>query len=141
MKDMRTADRHPVAEEGMTLPPRRRWQLLAAILPAVFPLLVAAVGLGLGLALARTNGISTPQRIGTWLAVMVPLALWLLAVYVLARRGTYLRVPLAINLGVLVPVAVGLLLVSRLPHFSQVLDATPRSWLIGFMLVRQLLAT
>lgn len=136
MNDLRTVGWRLFAREGMTPSARRRWQLLAAILPAVFPLLVVVVGLGLGLALARMSGTSSQERIGSWLVVMVPLALWLLAVSVLARRGAYLRVPLAIPLGVLVPVALGLLLLTRLPHLPQLLEAAPRSGLIGFMVVR-----
>lgn len=122
-------------EEGRAPHLRRGWQLLAAVLPAVFPLLVAVMGLGLWLALARTSDISSAEHVRTLLVITVPLALWLLAVSLLARGGAY-RASLAITAGVLLPPVVGLLLLTRLPHLPQLLAATPRSWLIGLMVVR-----
>src|SRR5262249_10536469 len=41
-----------------------------------------------------------------------------------------------IPLGVLLPPAVGLFLLTRLPHLPQLLAATPASWLIGVQVVR-----
>jgi hypothetical protein len=114
---------------------RRGWRLLAAVLPGVFPLLVAVLGLGLWLALVRTGDISSAERVRTLLIVTVPLALWLLVVSLLARAGAY-RAQLAVTAGLLIPPAVGLLLLTRLPHLPELLDATPRSWLIGFMTIR-----
>ena len=137
MEDLRTDGRRIFAEkEGPTSRLRRGWRLLAAILPAAFPLLVVTIGFGLWLALARTSAISSAERVSTWLLVTVPLALWLLVVSLLARGGVYRRAPLAIPAGVLLPPVVGLLLLTRLPHLPQVLDAAPRSWLIGFMVIR-----
>jgi hypothetical protein len=118
----------------------RRWSasslwLAASSLPAVFPLLVAAIGLGLWLDLASLTTISTPERLATWLAIIVPLALWLVAV----RAGAGTRVyghPLAIPLGVLLPPVIALALLTRLPLFPQLMAFTPPAWLIGSMLVR-----
>ena len=101
----------------------------------MFPLLVVGIGLGLWLALARTSDISPTERVSTWLLIALPLALWLLVVSSLARFGAHGR-PLAIPVGVLLPVVVGMLLLTRLPHLPQMLSATPRSWLIGSMVVR-----
>jgi hypothetical protein len=42
--------------------PRRATRVLAAALPIVFPLLIAAVGAGLWQALARTGDLSPAQR-------------------------------------------------------------------------------
>ena len=112
------------------------WRLLAAVLPAVFPLLLAAISLGLWMSLGRTSGVSSAERLSTWLLVTVTLALWLLAVSILARVGAYRAALIAIPLGVPVFAAIGLFLLTRLPHLPQLLDATPRSWLIGTMVVR-----
>lgn len=122
-------------KDGTALQLRRGWKLLAAVLPGVFPLLVAVIGLGLWRTLVVMSGISSGERVGTVLVIVVPLALWLLAVSVLARGGAY-KAPLAITAGVLLPPVVGFLLLTRLPLLPQLLDATPRSWLIGFMVVR-----
>jgi len=115
------------------VPPR--WEVVAAILPVVFPLLVGAIGLELWLALSRLVDVSPADRLATWLAIVVPLALWLRLVWVLARAGASEN-PLAVPLGVLLPPIVGLALLSRLPLLPQLLDATPRSWLIGLMVIR-----
>lgn len=136
MEDLRTRGwRLFVNKDGTTSGFRRGLKLLAALLPAVFPLLVVAIGLGLWLALTRTSEISSPERFSTWLLVTVPLALWLLVVSLLARAGAY-RFALAIPLGVLLTPAIGLFLLTRVPHMPQLLDATPKSWLIGSMVVR-----
>jgi hypothetical protein len=127
---------HLFVKQPATFSLRRSWTRVAAILPLVFPLLVVAIGLGLWLALARTNAASPQERIATWLVIMVPLALWLLIVSLLARKGTYLRVPLALPVGVLVPPAIGLLLGISLPHMPELLHTTPQAWLIGFMVIR-----
>lgn len=136
MEDLRTFGwRLLVREDGTASRFRRGWKLLAAILPGVFPLLVVAISLGVWLALARTSGISSTERLSTWLLISVPLALWLLLASILARLGAF-RARLAFTAGVLLPAAIGLLLLTRLPHLPQLLGATPRSWLIGFMVVR-----
>ena len=82
------------------VPPR--WEVVAAILPVVFPLLVGAIGLELWLALSRLVDVSPADRLATWLAIVVPLALWLRLVWVLARAGASEN-PLAVPLGVLLP--------------------------------------
>lgn len=135
MEDSAPGLRPVVENGGRASHLRHAWRLLAAVLPGVFPLLVAVIGLGLWLALARASDSSSAERVRTLVIVTVPLALWLLAVSVLARAGAF-RAPLAVTAGVLLPPAVGLLLLTRLPHLPQLLDATPRSWLIGFMVVR-----
>lgn len=125
-----------VEKDGATSRLRRGWRLLAAILPAVFPLLLAAISLGLWMGLGRTSGVSSAERVTTWLLVTVTLVLWLLAVSILAGVGAYRRAPIAIPVGVPVFAAIGLFLLTRLPHMPQLLDATPLSWLIGTMVVR-----
>jgi hypothetical protein len=136
MEDLRALGWRLLVEKvGTTSRLRRGGQLSAAIVPAVFPLLVVVIGLGLWLALARTSDTSSAERVLTWLVITVTLALWLLVVSILARRGAY-RARLALPAGVLLPPAIGLFLLTRLPHLPQLLDATPKSWLIGLMVVR-----
>jgi hypothetical protein len=109
--------------------------LAALLLPAVFPLLIAAIGLGLWLDVTSLAAISAPARIVTWLMIMVPLALWLVAVRALARTRAYAH-PLAIPLGVLVPPVIGIVLLTRLPLLRELMSVTPPAWLIGSMVVR-----
>jgi hypothetical protein len=113
----------------------RLWKLVAVILPAVFPLLVVAIALGAWLALTRTQGSLSQEWIGTWLVITLPLALWLIAVPLLARAGFYDARP-TIPLGVVLLPAIGLFLLSRLPHLPQLLGATPASLLIGVQVIR-----
>jgi hypothetical protein len=107
----------------------------ASVLPAVFPLLVAAIGLGLWLALASLTTISTSAQLATWLLIIVPLALWLVVVTALVRTRVYAHAS-AIPLGVLLPPVIGTVLLTRLPLFPQIMSVTPPAWLIGSMLVR-----
>jgi hypothetical protein len=115
--------------------PASSLRLAAALLPAVFPLLVGAIGLGLWVDLTSLTTISAPEQLATWRAIIVPLALWLVAVWALARTHVYGH-PLAIPLGVLLPPVIGILWLTRLPLFPQLLLVTPPGWLIGSMLVR-----
>lgn len=112
------------------------WSIGASALPLVFPLLLAAISLEIWLGLERTSGVSSDERLSTWLSVTAVLAVWLLVVSVLARVGIYTAVPTAIPVGVPVFAAVGLFLLTRLPHMPELLAATPLSWLIGTMVVR-----
>lgn len=131
MQDDLTLARATVAHTA----PASSLRLTASLLPAVFPLLVGAIGLGLWLNLASLTTISAPEQLATWLAVTVPLALWLVAVWALARTRVYAH-PLAIPLGVLLPPVIGIVLLTRLPLFPQLISVTPPAWLIGSMLVR-----
>ncbi len=135
MHDDLSFGRPTVGSDGATSRVPRRWEIAAAFLPGVFPLLVVAIGLGLWLALARLSAASASERVATWLAIVVPLALWLLLVWALARAGAY-KGPLAVALGALLPPIIGLVFLTRLPQLPQLLDATPRAWLIGVMVIR-----
>ena len=115
---------------------RSGWGMLAAVLPAVFLLLLVAISFGLWMSLGQMSKVSSGERFTTWLLVTVGFSLWLLAVSILAGVGFYRRYPIAITVGVPVLAGIGLLLLTRLPHLSQLLDATPRSWLISTMVVR-----
>ena len=115
---------------------RLSWRPVAALLPTVFPLLLAAISLELWMGLGLTSAVSSAERLSTWLLITATLALWLLAVSILAAVGAYRAAPIAIPLGVPVFAAIGLLLLSRLPHIPQLLAVMPLSWLIGLMVVR-----
>ena len=123
----------PVTESGRL---QLAWRHAAGVLPVVFPLLLAALSLELWVGLGRTNAIPSADRACTWLLVTATLVFWLLAVSILAGVGFYRAIPMAIPVGVPVFSGLGLLLVARLPHIAQLLEATPPTWLIGTMVVR-----
>jgi len=135
MQDELTVVRQTCASDGSTSSVPPTWQVAASIIPVVFPLLVVAIGLGLWLVLSHMTDVSPAEHLETWLRIVVPLVVWLLVVWVLARSGAY-KSPLALPIGVLLPPVIGLLFLTRLPQLPQLLDATPRSWLIGFMVLR-----
>lgn len=112
-----------------------RLQVSSFLLPLVFPLIVVAIGVGLWQTLTKLPEVSAAERLTTWLAIVGPLAIWLLSVRLLARAGVYTR-PLAVPIGVLLPPVIGLVLLTRLPLVPRVLAVTPPARLIGFMLVR-----
>lgn len=114
----------------------RVWKVLTAALPAVFPLLLAALSLELWIGLGSTSAVPPAERLSTWLLVTGALVVWLVAVSILAAVGAYRAAPIAIPLGVPVFAAIGLFLLARLPHVLELLAATPLSWLIGTMVVR-----
>ena len=99
-------------------------------------LALIAVGLWLGL---ESTGLTPGQRRATWLAVMVPYALWFAVAWSAAIEGAFgagtSPVPL-LPLAMFLPLTIGapLLLASR--RVGQVLDAMPASWLIIVQLYR-----
>jgi hypothetical protein len=115
--------------------PASTLRFAAGLLPAIFPLLVGAIGVGLWLDLTWLTTLTAAQKLATWLLIVVPLALWLVAVWALARTRLYAH-PMAIPLGVLLPPVIGIALLTRLPLFPQLMSVTPPAWLIGSMLVR-----
>jgi hypothetical protein len=105
------------------------------------PLLLATALFGLWRGLRRT-ALPGRTQIWTWLAVAVPLFLWFLVILQLAQTGAFVarpgvRVP-GIPLAVLIPLVVGLVLVTRSSRLAAVADATPLHWLVGFQVFRVL---
>jgi hypothetical protein len=97
----------------------------------------ALIGLGLWLGLERAD-LTASQRRATWLAVMIPLTLWLAVVWSGAISGFFKAggsVPL-VPFAVFIPVIIAapILLGSR--RIGQVLDATPAGWIIALQLFR-----
>lgn len=102
-------------------------------------LIVVMVLFGLWLALRRA-GLDGRARTLTWLGVAVPLLAWLIVVQRLAQAGAFLarpgvRVP-AIPLAIVIPVLVGLVLLTRSGRMAAVMDALPPSWLVGLQVYR-----
>jgi hypothetical protein len=76
-----------------------------------------------------------------WLAVAVPLTLWLGGIWAAAlsgvfqvRPGVIPRIPIA----VVVPVVIGLIAVTRSRRIAAAVDAAPPSWLVGLQVYRVL---
>jgi len=95
-----------------------------------------AVGLWLGLEKA---GLTAKQRRTTWLAVMIPYALWFAIAWSAAINGAFLTdaSPLPIlPLAIFLPVIVGAPLLLASKRVGQALDATPASWLVALQVYR-----
>jgi hypothetical protein len=98
----------------------------------------ALIALGLWLGLERTD-LTPDQRRATWLAIMVPLTLWMAIAWGAAINGVFRAdasdlpsVPMAIFL----PVIVGAPLLLRSKRVGKLLDAMPAAWLISLQLYR-----
>ena len=99
-----------------------------------------AILIGLWLGVARTE-LSSRTRVALWLAIAVPYTLWLALVWRLALSGFFRPVPgiarvPTLPIAIFVPVAVGLVLLTRSTLVASLLDAMPVSWLIGLQLYR-----
>ena len=97
-----------------------------------------AIVLGLWLALERAE-LTTRQRLGTWLAVVVPFTLWLAVIWSAAINGAFRpsnTLPPLLPLAIFMPVIVGVPILLRSKRIGEVLDAMPASWLIGLQVYR-----
>ena len=100
----------------------------------------AVIAVGLWLGLERTD-LTLGRRRTTWLAVMIPYALWFAVAWSAAIHGVFgtgaspSPVPL-LPLAIFLPVLIGapLLLLSK--RMGQVLDAMPETWLVAIQLYR-----
>lgn len=100
-------------------------------------LVMIAVGLLLGL--ERTD-LAPSQRRNVWLAVMIPLTLWLAAVWSMAIQGVFRpgNGPPLLPIAIFLPVIVGVPIVLTSKRIGQVLDAMPTTWLIALQIYRVL---
>lgn len=101
-------------------------------------LIVAAVLFGLWRGLARA-GFTPSQRIGTWLAVALPLIAWLALIWQLAAGGMIQAGPRTLPtlpVAIFVPLLIGLPLIMRSRRIAAALDALPPSWLVGLQVYR-----
>ena len=97
-----------------------------------------AIVLGLWLALERT-GLTQRQRLGLWLAVVVPYTLWLAVIWSVAVNGVFRpgnNTPPLVPLAIFLPVIVGAPILLRSKRIGEVLDAMPASWLVGLQVYR-----
>jgi hypothetical protein len=144
-------------------PPRQGWHALLWIAPLTelwvainygLPIIAASgmptvaarisihvmIALGLWLGLERAE-LTPAQRRHTWLAVMIPLTLWLALIWGSAINGVFRGATAAIPLlpvAIFLPVIVGVPILLLSKRMGQVLDAMPASWLIGLQVYRVL---
>jgi hypothetical protein len=108
--------------------------LIAVIRPAI----VIALLSGLWLVLRRLT-LMPGERIVTWLAVAVPLVLWLGVVWNLAEAGAFQARPDAISplpIAIAAPVLIGLIGLMSSRRIAAAVDAAPVSWLIALQVYR-----
>jgi hypothetical protein len=104
------------------------------------PAIVVLVLLGLWRALGRA-GLERRPAIAVWLAVAIPLTLWLGVIWSAALSGAFQVRPGAIPLlplAVVVPVVIGLVAVTRSRRIAAAVDAAPPAWLVGLQAYRVL---
>ncbi len=98
---------------------------------------------GLWLGLSRT-AFTYPTRVTLWLAISIPLTIWLTLIFGLATHGVFEAVPgvartaSPLPIAIFLPVAVGLTVLTRSGRIASLLDVMPASWLIGLQLYRVL---
>ena len=101
--------------------------------------IIGALLAGLWLALRRAD-LDDAARRRAFLAVTVPLLVWMILIWIFAAQGAFVvsrgnPVP-AIPLAVIIPLLVALPLLIRSRPIAAAVDATPPSWLIGLQAYR-----
>lgn len=95
---------------------------------------------GLWRALGRA-GVSRTPRALAWAAVAIVLAGWIATVWTLAANGVFQRelgkVP-TLPIAIVLPVLLGVFVLTRSRAVGSLLDATPASWLVGLQVYRVL---
>lgn len=92
----------------------------------------------------RRTDFTAATRVAVWLAIAVPLIVWGAAIQGLAVSGMFRpsggpsRIFPLLPAAILVPVPVGLLLLTYSRRIAALIDATPPSWLIGVQVYRVL---
>ena len=110
------------------------------VVAIVRPATVAVILLGLWAALRRTK-MDADAQTTTWFAVAIPLAVWLIAIWIVAasgalqaRSGALPLLPMALVL----PIAVGLFALMRSASIAAAIDVASPAWLIGLQVYRVL---
>src|SRR5262245_40591558 len=104
------------------------------LVTAVFPLIVAAIAVGVWQTLAMALGLGR-DGVTIELEITIPLVVLLLVIPFLDRAGVY-RSPLAISVGIVIVPTLALFLLSRLSSLPSLLHVAPASWLIGLQVFR-----
>ena len=95
---------------------------------------------GLWRALARAD-FSPGTRVAAWVAVALVLTIWIAATWTLAAKGIFQRdigkVPL-LPFAIVLPILLGVFVLTRWRAVGSLLDATPASWLVGLQVYRVL---
>jgi hypothetical protein len=107
-------------------------------------LILGGIALGLWLGLRRTP-FDQRQRTITWLAVMLPLLAWYLAIWQFARSGGFQPRPAdgspplpLLPIAIFLPLLIALPLLIRSKRLAAVLDSVSPAWLVGFQAYRVL---
>lgn len=104
--------------------------------------ILGGIALGLWVGLGRTT-LDRRQRTVTWLAVVLPLLAWYLAIWQFARTGGFQArpadgsVPL-LPMAIFLPLLIALPLLIRSKQLAAVLDSVSPAWLVGFQAYRVL---
>jgi hypothetical protein len=109
-----------------------------ALVSVVRPVIIVAILWALWVALQRAR-LGAGVRVGTWLAVAVPLGVWLAVIWILAVDGVFLPRPGGVSplpIAIIVPFVVGLFALTRSQTIAAAIDTVSPSWLIGLQLYR-----
>ena len=109
-----------------------------ALIAVVRPAIIVAILGGLWVALRRTR-LAAGTRARTWLAVAVPLGVWLAVIWILAVGGAFQPGPGGVSplpIAVVIPLVVGLFALMRSQTIAAAIDTVSPSWLIGLQFYR-----
>jgi hypothetical protein len=104
--------------------------------------ILGGIALGLWIGLGRTT-LDRRQRTVTWLAVVLPLLAWYLAIWQFARTGGFQARPAGgsvplLPMAIFLPLLIALPLLIRSKRLAAVLDSVSPAWLVGFQAYRVL---
>lgn len=106
--------------------------------------ILGGIAVGLWMGLGRTT-VDPRQRTVTWLAVVLPLLAWYLAIWQFARTGGFQARPAGgsaplpvLPMAIFLPLLIALPLLIRSKRLAAVLDAVSPAWLVGFQVYRVL---
>ncbi len=109
-----------------------------ALVTLLRPAIVTVIGIGFWMALRRTR-LTSDAHLTTWFAVVMPLVAWLAIIWSIAATGALQARSAAFPLlffALVLPVAIGLVLLMRSARITAVVDAASPGWLIGLQVYR-----
>jgi hypothetical protein len=122
----------------MEIPMNINLTFLKFLIAIVTPVIVGVSLVGLWQAVKRAFPAGH-NRVTTWLAVAIPLVLWLALAWVVSAAGLFEfgRIPIpVVPFAVILPPVIALTLSFRSGRIAAVIDAVPASWLIGIQVYR-----